>query len=98
MARQKRRATGSTYDKRPVSGTKPPPPLPTDRLGSGDARELADRIERSQTRYKIRCIRLLSGGGCGVVVVDPVSGGEHVLETASAWDRLLITPAGAGTS
>ena len=95
MARKRRRVTGNAYQKRPVAGTPLPPRSAADRPGqltSGEAHELAGRITAVQNRYRISAIRLLSEGGCAVVVLDHENGREHILETAQAWDRLAAGP------
>jgi hypothetical protein len=88
MARQRRRQPGASYQKRPIPGSTSPPPLRADHLTSGEARELAVRIDASQGRYRTTAITLLGHHACGVVVTDARTGGEHILKTVKDWDQL----------
>jgi hypothetical protein len=93
MARQRRRVTGQSYDKRPVSGAVPVSPPPTaDVLNGAQAHQLAGRIDTTQQRYQVRAIRLLGNRRCGVIVVDRDDGCEHTLETVHDWERLRLAP------
>jgi hypothetical protein len=80
--------TGNAYQKRPVAGSPVSPSPPVGQLTGREARELADRIGLVQSRYLVSAIRLLGGGGCGVVVVDQQTAREHILGSAREWDQL----------
>ena len=74
MARMKRRAQGTTYGKRPVSGTPSAPPSDPGAFSSSDAHSLARQIASEQERYRISSIRLVSAGVCCLIVTDSRTG------------------------
>jgi hypothetical protein len=90
-SRSRRRAQGSSYDKRPVPGTPQPPKAGGDGLSSVDAHELAQRIRTEQSRFRVSAIRLLRAGACCVVLVDSSTGSEHQVESSGEWRRLALT-------
>jgi|1186.fasta_scaffold171585_3 hypothetical protein len=88
MARPHRPVQGSRYEKRRVAGTVAPPLQKGDGLSSSEARELGSRIDASQQRYRVSAIRLLADRACGLVLVDSVTGSDHVIASSADWHRL----------
>ena len=88
MARRRPRTAGAHFEQRRVRQAPSVGPAVTTGLSSRDARELAERISDSQQRYRVGGIRLLASGGCGVIVIDGVTGGEHLAEDREHWQRL----------
>jgi hypothetical protein len=91
MARPHRPVQGNRYEKRRVSGTVAPPVAPGAGLSSSEARQLGNRIESSQHRYRVSAIRLLADRACGLVVVDSVTGADHIIASGADWHRLEAT-------
>jgi hypothetical protein len=88
MARPHRPVHGNRYEKRRVSGTVAPPERQGEGLSSSDARELGSRIDASQTRYRVSAIRLVAGRACGLVLIDSVTGADHIVASSAEWHRL----------
>jgi hypothetical protein len=88
MARPHRPVHGNRYEKRRVAGTVAPPLEQGDGLSSSDARELGSRIDASQQRYRVSAIRLLADRACGLVLVDSVTGADHIVASRADWHRL----------
>jgi hypothetical protein len=88
MARPHRPVHGNRYEKRRVSGTVAPPQQRGEGLSSSDARELGSQIDASQTRYRVSAIRLVADRACGLVLVDSVTGADHVVASRAEWYRL----------
>jgi hypothetical protein len=65
-----------------------PPAERQEGLSSSQARDLASRIDASQNRYRVSGIRLLAGRACGVVLVDSVTGSDHIVASGADWHRL----------
>jgi hypothetical protein len=57
-------------------------------MSSSDARELGSSIDGSQQRYRVSAIRLLADRACGLVLVDSVTGSEHIVASRADWQRL----------
>jgi hypothetical protein len=90
----KRRAQGTTYGKRPVSGTPSAPPSNPGAFSSSDAHSLARQIASEQERYRISSIRLVSAGVCCLIVTDSRTGIEHTLESSNQWHQLRSAATG----
>lgn len=88
MARPNRPAQGNRYEKRRVSGTVAPPLPKGEGLSSSDARELGSTIDATQGRYRVAAIRLLADRACGLVLVDSVTGSDHIIASPADWHRL----------
>jgi hypothetical protein len=71
-----------------VSGTVAPAVPQADGLSSADARALGSRIDASQQRYRVSAIRLLADRACGLVLVDSLTGSDHIITSRADWHRL----------
>jgi hypothetical protein len=83
------RNSGSSYDKRPVPGSRAPVDVTVAGLSSPEARALAAEVKEQNGRWRVGAIRLLGNRACCLVVLDSVTGKEHELRSLPDWQRLV---------
>ena len=98
MARSRRPVSGNVYDKRRVSGSPVPPAPPAGGFSSKDAHDLGVRIDSTQERYRVTSIRLIRDRVCGLMLVDSLTGGDHMVASVDDWNRLQAGSVSATTA